>query len=105
MLGPILRIEWRTLAADRTLAALTGLLAAVPFLGAYSSEPSLQKEPKSSFLNGQSGTPVCSGCSAFSRCSRRYRPALEPLKCGSEMGAPNCSKCSPFRPFAPKPME
>ena len=65
-------------------------------------EPSLRKEPKSGFPNGQSGTPVCSGSSAFSRCAPRYRPALEPPKGGAERGAPNCSKCSPFSPFAPR---
>jgi len=35
MLGPILRNEWRALAADRTLAAVTVLLAAVLLFGAY----------------------------------------------------------------------
>ena len=73
-----------------------------PQPGSHGLEPSLRKDPKSGFPNGQSGTPVCSGSSAFSRCAPRYRPALEPPKGGAERGAPNCSKCSPFSPFAPR---
>ena len=47
----------------------------------------------------------CSGCSAFSRPFPSLGPVLEPRKRGAERGAPNCSKCSPFRSFAPKPIQ
>lgn len=77
-----------------------GELVLTTRLAATGSEGSKTAPP-----SDRSGTPVCSGCSAFKRASRRYRPELEPPNRGTERGAPNCSKCSPFRLFAPKPLE